>query len=111
MGNFKLYYSLAMAQITSGVVWDFFLVLVVVVALLFWCRHGQRITEGRGRALGGLLFLLTAVILDWTDEWALLNLVPLLGRASVWHEPLEDLSYLGGLVLFVSHWKKLVRYR
>ena len=111
MAKLQLYLAALSSQITRGMFWDFLPLLVVFAALLFWLRRGSRAREGRRRALLGLLLLLAAVFLDWTDEIPALNLTPLLGRASLWHEPVEDLFYLFGLAVFLSHWKSLVRYR
>ena len=89
--------------------WD--LAAFVAISCAFWTllKHGGRVAEARGRAVTGLGLLTAAGLLDFTDELLCLANVALIGRMSAWHEGIEKVLYVVGLVLFMSAVKTWIK--
>ena len=82
--------------------WDLAAFITVACTLWTLLRHGGRVAEARSRAVAGLVLLTAASLLDFTDELLGLSNVALIGRMSAWHEGIEKVLYVVGVVLFLS---------
>ncbi len=92
------------------ILWDLLPLLLFSITCIVFARKGGRLTTGRKRFVSGSLLLSLALLLDVTDEFLGLNLVPLIGRLSAWHEGAETMLFVTGFALFLSAVNSWIRY-
>ena len=94
---------------------DFLKVIIVSAAILFFLiKLAPRLTPvNRNLICIGLFLLLFAGILDFTDNVAIFDELPVLGRLDPYHDVLEDQlgDSLGLILVFIGSFRELLRKR
>ena len=94
---------------------DFLKVVIVTVALLFFLiKLAPKLTPlSRNLICIGLFLLLFSGILDFTDNIAFFDEVPVLGRSDPYHDMLEDQlgDSLGLILVFFGSFRELLKKR